>query len=85
MIQFIHASIAQYLEQREEGFFMGFKPSLAKTCLRCLSKEDFLTRDNGNESCIKHWLSEQPFLAYSLTYWGFHARSAPVSEVLDGV
>lgn len=85
IVRLIHLSIAQYLEQLEEEWFPCIHSAISKVCIIYLSKDDFAKPNSRNKNLIKHWLSEHPFLAYSLEYWGYHARLAPEGEVLDQI
>ena len=83
IVRLIHLSIAQYLEQLEEAWFPSTHSAISKACLLYLSKDDFAKSDSGDENIIRRWLFQYPFLAYSLEYWGYHARSVPEEELLD--
>ena len=89
IVRLIHVSITQYLEQlkqeEQEEWFPRIHHDISKVCLTYLSKHDFSKSNSGNESLIKHWLSEHPFLAYALEFWGYHARLAPEEEVVDQI
>ena len=85
IVQLIHLSVAQYLEQVEGELFPHSHSVISKACLFYLSNDEFMQSDSGNENLIKRWLSGHPFLAYSLEYWGHHARLAPERDVLDQI
>lgn len=84
-IRLIHLSIKQYLEKIENLWFPLVHLTIARTCVRYVSMDAFLNKQNDEQEILEEWLAKYKFLAYSLENWGHHARLASTSRILDEI
>ncbi|KAK3995729.1 hypothetical protein QBC44DRAFT_347984 [Cladorrhinum sp. PSN332] len=78
----IHATTREYLESKKVILFSNAETDAANTCIAYLSFDTFGSGFCQKDDEFRKRLRVNPLYRYAASYWGHHARAAPVDELL---